>query len=630
MIKIDNSYFCDEHGRRLTLRGVNLSGSSKVPARPNIGTYLREGFFDHRNVSFVGRPFPLEEADEHLSRLKSWELDFLRFVVTWEAIEHSGPGIYDEEYLDYIYRVVKKAAEYEINMFIDPHQDVWSRFSGGDGAPGWTFEAAGMDITQFADTGAAIVHNTHGDPFPRMIWGTNYTKLAAATMFTLFFGGNDFAPKTRVDKEPIQEYLQRHYINAVKQLAYRLRDLPNVVGYDILNELSNGFIGWPDLSKLKAFNRKGMMPTPFQGMALGEGCSQEVEEWDIGFTGVRKKGSRLFDPRGKRAWMDECNCIWKEHGVWDVDASGNPCLLQPQYFKELNGRAVDFNQDYLKPFINRFTREIREIVPDAFIFVEHEVMDEPPQFTPEESSNMVYAQHWYDIVTLMMKKYLHWVAIDVDKKMPVFGPRQIVRSFARQLGNIHKRGQKALNVAPTLIGEIGIAYDLDNKKAYQTGNFSAQVKAMNRSLQAVEINNLHCTIWNYTPDNTNERGDHWNDEDLSIFSRDQQADPTDINSGGRALKAVIRPYARKIAGEPIYTHFDPYQRLFIFIFQHDSQVYKPTEIFLPSYHYGSGCKVEVSDGTYEINHEKQSLIYHHNTKKKMHRIKIEAKRKAGK
>ena len=120
------------------LRGVNLGGSSKVPYTPNGATHLREKFFDHRHVSFIGRPFPLEEADEHFGRLRTWGLTFLRFLVTWEAIEHAGPGIYDLDYLDYLHAIIQKAAEHGLTVFIDPHQDVWSRFSGGDGAPGWT------------------------------------------------------------------------------------------------------------------------------------------------------------------------------------------------------------------------------------------------------------------------------------------------------------------------------------------------------------------------------------------------------------------------------------------------------------------------------------------------------------
>ena len=59
----------------------------------------------------------------------------------------------------------------------------------------------------FHPTGAALVHqtfggagNTDGDKaaFPRMCWPTNLHKLACGTMFTLFWGGDIFAPKCMV------------------------------------------------------------------------------------------------------------------------------------------------------------------------------------------------------------------------------------------------------------------------------------------------------------------------------------------------------------------------------------------------------------------------------------------------
>ena len=78
----------------------------------------------------MGRPFPLDEADEHFGRLRLWGLTFLRLLVTWEAIEHSGPGIYDKEYLAYLLAIVRKAAAHGISVFIDPHMDTWARFCG--------------------------------------------------------------------------------------------------------------------------------------------------------------------------------------------------------------------------------------------------------------------------------------------------------------------------------------------------------------------------------------------------------------------------------------------------------------------------------------------------------------------
>src|SRR5262245_56166958 len=274
-IQIAGPRFLDEHGRTLLLRGVNLGGSSKVPCRPDGATHLRERFFEHRDVSFVGRPFPLEEADEHFGRLRSWGLSFLRLLITWEAIEHAGPGRYDEEYLDYLRAIAERAGRHGLDLYIDPHQDMWSRFSGGDGAPGWTLEAIGLDPGKLATTGAAVVHPLHEGPLPRMIWPSNETRLASATMFSLFFAGSAFAPATRVDGEPVQEFLQRHYIAAVCRLAERLRDLPHVVGYDTMNEPSRGWLGWQDLRVPGGLVQVGPCPSPFEAMRLGAGQPRE-------------------------------------------------------------------------------------------------------------------------------------------------------------------------------------------------------------------------------------------------------------------------------------------------------------------------------------------------------------------
>ena len=92
-LQIEGTLFKDEHNRQVTLRGVNLAADAKLPAQPNQPSHIVEDFFDGDNVSFVGRPFPYEEADTHLRRIRDWGFNTVRYLFTWEAIESKGPYV---------------------------------------------------------------------------------------------------------------------------------------------------------------------------------------------------------------------------------------------------------------------------------------------------------------------------------------------------------------------------------------------------------------------------------------------------------------------------------------------------------------------------------------------------------
>src|SRR5882757_679939 len=182
-IGIDQARFVDREGRHVILRGLNVGGDCKVPY-PDGGTQHPGDFGDHRSVSFVGRPFPLEEADEHLGRIAGWGFNVIRLLVTWEAVEHAGPRDYDHAYIDYVGRVCERAAEHGLAVFIDFHQDVWSRMSGGSGAPCWIFDKLGLDYRRFDTANGAHVMQyryDYADPrarqedrYPTMSWPVNY------------------------------------------------------------------------------------------------------------------------------------------------------------------------------------------------------------------------------------------------------------------------------------------------------------------------------------------------------------------------------------------------------------------------------------------------------------------------
>ncbi|MFX0070425.1 MAG: cellulase family glycosylhydrolase [Candidatus Hermodarchaeota archaeon] len=334
-----NEWFVDENERKVLLRGVNLGGSSKVPTIPNGATHLKTDFTDHREVSFVGRPFPLKEANEHFNRIKHWGFNCLRFLVTWEAIEHKGPKQYDKEYLDYIEEILKIAEQYEFYIFIDPHQDVWSRMTGGDGAPGWLFEKVGLDFTKFDESEAAFVMQYRFDPnnpttYPPMYWDNNNIRFASTTMWTLFFGGRDFAPSCKIDGVDAQDYFQDHYIGVVEQVAKRVKDFPFIVGFDSLNEPKKGWIEEKvDGSGKEGFSEiLGHAFTPYDAMLMAAGNPRTIPYREIKGTSIKETWKDLLNNNGVSCWLKGKEDIWRREGIWDLDSNGNPKILNNDNF----------------------------------------------------------------------------------------------------------------------------------------------------------------------------------------------------------------------------------------------------------------------------------------------------------
>ncbi|KMU75264.1 hypothetical protein CISG_10355, partial [Coccidioides immitis RMSCC 3703] len=98
---IDGRTFRDQHNREVVLRGINIDATAKFPKTPNLPSYIPDEFYDGDNVSFVGRPFALEDAHTHFERLRRWGYNQIRYIFTWEAIEHAGPGKYDEDWIEF-------------------------------------------------------------------------------------------------------------------------------------------------------------------------------------------------------------------------------------------------------------------------------------------------------------------------------------------------------------------------------------------------------------------------------------------------------------------------------------------------------------------------------------------------
>ncbi|KAH9934524.1 uncharacterized protein BXZ73DRAFT_100714 [Epithele typhae] len=73
-------------------------------------------------------------------------------------------GVYDAEYLDYVRALLSLMPQFGLVAFVALHQDVWSRYSGGSGAPAWTLEAVGLDLHGLEEPGATWLRGKHALP----------------------------------------------------------------------------------------------------------------------------------------------------------------------------------------------------------------------------------------------------------------------------------------------------------------------------------------------------------------------------------------------------------------------------------------------------------------------------------
>lgn len=643
-------------GRTVLLRGVNLADAKFPPGQP---TYLPDSLDNAASCSYIGAPLELEEAPAHLRKLRYLGFNVLRIPVVWEALEHKGPGIYDDEYIGYVRKLVQICVDHGFKVMINPHQDLWSRHAGGSGAPLWTLHACGLDPDYFAPTHAAIrylewpVDSEEKDPksIPPMMWTTNQNRLATCTLFTLFFGGRDFAPKCQIDGINIQDYLQQHYFAAYARLAQALGDLP--FGYDSMNEPEAGYIGSQDLSKMERDDtaKIGSNPTPIHCMKLGMGLPQEVLEYRLGSTGPHKTGKMSIVPE-KSCWLkkedprwkwERCpdwplnTCVWALHGVWSLE-SGE--LTKSNYFADLprtSGAAtkqenqavgqLSFMSSYWQEFHQNWTKVIRQSSSTTIVFIQPSVFKVPP---PRTAALTAYSPHYYDGLTIMQKHWHeHWNADVVGLlrghyRSKIFGLR-IGKDNVRKI--ISKQiGQLAHDLElPTLLGETGIPFNLDNAKAYKDGDYTEHVKALDAILSGCDDHLLNYTLWDYSAINSHEWGDHWNGEDLSIYCKETGSFPDHpVLAGFRGAAAWCRPYVQSLSGRPTSMSFDVKSGSFSLEVESDRP--GDASIYVPWLHYRKSndsnevsVEVTTSCGQWVVQGQLLSWKYPQGGKLELHR-----------
>ncbi|KAG8708128.1 hypothetical protein FRC09_001422 [Ceratobasidium sp. 395] len=655
----NSKWIIDSYGRVCLMRGANVSGGSKIPANHSAELFPH----GHKTVTFVGRPFPLEEAPQHFARLRRWGLTFIRFNATWEAIEHERPGKYDTKYLDYVRSLLSLLPHFGLAAFVSLHQDVWSRYSGGSGAPAWTLEAAGFDLSTIGgECGAAYLGGVQGTgvEVDRGRWPTGYQKLAASTMATLFWAGKTYAPKLRVQSASgedvnIQDFLQECFLNAFDELVRAVGDLDGVIGFEMMNEPHRGYISIPSLHGFDYATDLHLHDTPnaLQSFALGAGHAVHIPHYIRSWPFPTRIGKTVLrNQEGIKAWRADGptkgQCIWEMHGVWGWDKKKKEGVpLRESYFRNhpQTGQVVEWHQDFFYPFVGRWAERVHastggkkmlflEAIPNEFC---------PSSWTGDKQpANMVFAPHWYDLNALFNKAFGH-MSVNVQGlargmfvlRALYWGHQAARDNYTLQIRNIVQAAYDSLKSSrPVIIGECGIPMDMNDGKAFVSGDFEWHTRMMDSLMTALEQNLVGFTLWNYNPDNDDVHGDFWNGENFSWFSRcrSDATIPTDpssslldqssraLDTGARLLPVIVRPYPAKVAGEPLQFSYEPRNGSFKFVYDTSSMGNsvrsKETEIFLPaSLSHSRKLLVKASGLKWNYDAVRQTLfVVHHDAR----------------
>ena len=186
--------FRDGRGRQLLFRGFNLKDPGVFDVTFDDGRAPRETIVAATEADFV--------------RMEQLGLNVIRLPVSWSGLEPH-PGAYADAFQARIDTILGWARAHGVRVFVDMHQDAYSKEIGEDGAPLWAIVPPPSKLV--------------GGPYDDA-WRSSPDVVAA----TLSFARDDAATDGRL--------LQDAFAAAVTQVVARHLGDPALLGYEILNE----------------------------------------------------------------------------------------------------------------------------------------------------------------------------------------------------------------------------------------------------------------------------------------------------------------------------------------------------------------------------------------------------------
>lgn len=213
--KQQNWVFRDDAGREVTLRGFNVSGSTKL---------YENNLLPFRSTADAAKS---AQAMRDLTGANA-----IRFLISWEGVQPA-PDRIDYAYLDRAIAQIRAFTDRGFHVLLDYHQDLYSSHlfnSGswytGDGAPKWVIDAGGYPKES---CGICIM------------WGQNMQTNTAVRK-----AAYDFWRNRVLSTSAGQVGVQDAYLTQAKAtMTYLKQKLPqpafqNIVGFDPFNEPFDG------------------------------------------------------------------------------------------------------------------------------------------------------------------------------------------------------------------------------------------------------------------------------------------------------------------------------------------------------------------------------------------------------
>jgi endoglycosylceramidase len=376
-VRVDGQRFIDPEGRQVLFSGINF-----ISKNPDENYMPKQG-------------------KETFEQFKRWGFNCIRLGIIWDGLEPE-PGMYNEDYLKEIDKRIHWAAENDIYVFLDMHQDLYgAKYS--DGAPDW----ATLDEGQPHYTGA--------------VWSDSYLiSPAVQTAFDNFWNNTPASDGIGI---------QDHYANLWKHLAERYANNSTVIGYDIMNE-------------------------PFMGSS-----AQQVLPMMLGaYAMVLAEETGQMPPSAEELgaiWADEASRIQALELIATKDKYSR--VVDAVY--EL---SADFEKNHLQPMYQRVADAIRSVDMNHILFFNHNYFVNTGVSTALEATtlpdgsrdpNVAYAAHGYDLVvdTKEVENPSYERVEFIFERVAESGKRMNMPVLVGEWGAFHGKSAKMVETARHLV-----------------------------------------------------------------------------------------------------------------------------------------------------------------------------------